>query len=71
MHESEVVSRGTRMYVGARVIREVKEHGRSRAQVACGRCSTVQVVYYWSLSGRGKKCTGCGFFLEIRKKGAA
>lgn len=36
------------------------EHGRSSIDIECPFCQTTVRAYLWSLSGSGKKCTGCG-----------
>lgn len=30
------------------------------SDIECPFCQTVVRAYWWSLSGSGKKCTGCG-----------
>lgn len=30
------------------------------SDIKCGLCGTVSRAYWWSLSGGGKKCEGCG-----------
>lgn len=30
------------------------------SDIRCGACGTVSRAYWWSLSGGGKKCRGCG-----------
>jgi len=34
--------------------------GRSSALIDCPFCNHTSVVYFWSLSGCGKRCSQCG-----------
>ena len=37
----------------------VSKSGRSTARLDCPFCGASVVVYLWSISGCGKRCTGC------------
>ena len=42
------------------VLSQRREMGRSRSLIQCPFCTTQFWAYWWSISGGGKKCPGCG-----------
>jgi len=38
----------------------IDEMGKSRVLIECPFCKEEFWAYIWSISGGGKKCTGCG-----------